>query len=419
MRVGRTVLDNGIRVLTERVDYVRSVSLGVWVRTGSRDERPNQSGMSHFLEHMVFKGSERRSALEIAQALESVGGGLDAFTSREHTCFLARMLGEHLPLAVDVIGDLIQHPTLSAHHVEVEKQVVVEEIRSLDDVPDELVHEEFAKNVWHDHPLRNSVLGCPESVCAFTSEDIGAYRREHYACDRIVVTAAGYLEHDAVVDLVRTHLGALSAVGAPPEPVTEEAFSPVRMTERDLHQEHICIGCRGVSYGHTDRYAVLLLASLLGGGMSSRLYQSVREEAGLAYAVSTHADFMSDSGLLGTYVAVSPENARDAVGLILTEVRRLRDGGIAREELESVKAQVTGGLMIAMEGMTQRMSRLAKAELNGQSVTGLDAIVAGVRAVTADDVLRVLGERMRAGQMCVVGLGPVKADVFEGLDLSC
>lgn len=417
--VRRTVLDNGIRVVTERVDSVRSVSLGVWVRAGSRDEGGRDAGISHFLEHVVFKGTDRRSALEIAKALESVGGGLDAFTSREHTCFLARMLGEHVPLAVDVIGELIRSPALRPENVEIEKQVVIEEIRSLQDLPDELVHEQFAQNVWHDHPLKNPVLGFEESVLGFSPERLRRYREGHYTCDRIVVAAAGCLEHDKIVSLVASELGSLSRNGVPSEPAAVEEFLPYLMYPRELGQEHLCIGCRGVSYTHPDRFPVLLMASLLGGGMSSRLYQSVREQAGLAYAISSYAEFPSDSGLFGTYVAVSPENTGSALATILKEIGRLKAEGIPPAELESVKAQVIGGLMISMESMTHRMSRLAKTEINGRQIEEIDDVVSAVRSVTVDDVVRVVAELMAPGRTCVVGIGPVTEKDVSGVDLAC
>jgi predicted Zn-dependent peptidase len=415
----RTVLDNGIRVVTERVDTVRSVSLGVWIRAGSRDEGPGEAGISHFLEHVVFKGTENRSAFEIAHALESAGGGLDAFTSREHTCYLARILGENLPLALDVISDLVSHPALTAENIGLEKQVVIEEIRSLNDLPDELAHEQFARTVWHDHPLRNSILGTEKSIVSFTPEAIRTYLEGHYTCDRMVVAAAGYLEHDEVVDLVKTHLGTLSREPAPPVTALVESFTPVVMDVRDLSQEHIYIGCRSVSYHHPDRYAMLLMASLLGGGMSSRLYQSVRERSGLAYAISSYAEFLTDSGLFGTYVAVSPENAAAAIRLILKEIARLKAEGVKTDELDGVKAQIIGGMMIGMEGMNQRMSRLAKAETNGQPIEEIDAIVEAIRAVSADDVVRILSETMRPGRICLVGLGPLDEAAVSDIELVC
>ncbi len=417
--VRRTVLDNGIRILTEKVDYVRSVSLGVWIRAGSRDETLEESGISHFLEHMVFKGTGRRSALEIAQTLESVGGGLDAFTSREHTCFLARVLGEDVSLAIDLIADLVGGPSLTPDDVELEKQVVVEEIRSLEDLPDELVHDQFARCVWHDHALKNSILGSEQSVGSLTSEKVRAYLEGRYTTDRIVVTAAGDLDHDEIVDGVRQCLGSVFRRPRENPPAQVEAFKPVVMNVRDLNQEHVYIGSRGVSYTHPDRYAVLLMASILGGGMSSRLYQSVRERSGLAYSVSSYAEFLTDSGLFGSYVAVSPGQAPAAIRLILQEIGRLKSEGVGEEELESVKAQTVGGLVIGMEGMNHRMSRLAKAETNGCAVEDIDDVIAAIREVTADDIVRVLAQQMRPGRVCLVGMGPVDERSVSDIDLVC
>ncbi len=415
----RTVLDNGIRILTEKVDYVRSVSLGVWIRAGARDERPEDSGISHFLEHMVFKGTTRRSGLAIAQALESVGGGLDAFTSREHTCFLARVLGEHVPLAIDVVGDLLCDPLLTPESIEMEKQVVIEEIRSMEDLPDELVHDQFARCVWHDHALKNSILGTEKSVSAFAPEGLKAYLEGRYSCDRIVVTAAGDLNHDEIVKLVERHFGLASRNPAANSPPEVEVFQPVVMNVRDINQEHIYIGCRSVSYNHPDRFAVLLMASILGGGMSSRLYQSVRERSGLAYAISSYAEFLTDSGLFGSYVAVSPANAPAAIRLILEEIGRLKSEGVGEDELSSVKAQTIGGLVIGLEGMNHRMSRLAKAETNNRAVEKVDDIVEAIRAVTVADVVRVTEQLMRPGRICMAGIGPVDEQSVSDIDLVC
>ncbi|MCK4546281.1 MAG: insulinase family protein [Candidatus Eisenbacteria sp.] len=415
----RTVLDNGIRVVTERVEAVRSVSLGVWVQAGSRDECSENAGISHFLEHVVFKGTEGRSAFEIARALESVGGGLDAFTTREHTCYLARVLGDDVPLAVEVISDLLRSPALVADDIEMEKQVVIEEIRSLNDLPDELAHESFTRMVWHDHPLKNSILGTEKTVASFTPEKMREYMEGHYIGERIVVAAAGWLDHDEVVDLVKAHVGSLAGESAGAPDAEVEPFRPVVMGVRDLKQEHIYIGCRGVSFTHPDRYAMALMVCLLGGGMSSRLYQSVRERSGLAYAISSYAEFLADSGLFGTYIAVSPENATGAIRLILKEMALLKTDGLDADELDGAKAQIVGGIVIGMERMSQRMGRLAKAEIHGEPIDGVDAIISGIRSVTADDVIRVLDEGMRPGRICLAGLGPLDETAVSDIELIC
>ncbi len=371
-------------VLTERMPQVRSVSIGVWIKVGSRFERAERAGVSHFIEHLLFKGTESRSAEEIAQAIDSVGGTLDAFTSRENTCLYAKVLGEHLPLAVDLLSDLLLHPRLAPEDIEKERRVVLEEIKMVEDDPDDLIHDLFAQQLWPDHPLGRPVLGFRQTLQTFTHQDIRDHLRDFYQPDRVVVAAAGDLEHARVADLVWSafrgwHGRASASNGSSPTPV-----HTVRHEERDSAQLHLVLGAQGLPYNHTERYAFYLLNAILGSSMSSRLFQEVREKRGLAYSIYSYQASYQDSGLLAVYAGTSAESYRQVVDLIRAEFARLRQGPVELQEFHRAKAQLKGNLLLGLESTSSRMTRLAKTEIYFQRSFDLDEIIQGIDGVSPE-----------------------------------
>jgi predicted Zn-dependent peptidase len=378
------VLETGLTVLTEQIPHVRSVSIGLWVRVGSRHEPASCAGVSHFIEHLLFKGTERRSAEEIARAIDSVGGTLDAFTSRENTCLYAKVLGEHLPLAVDLLSDLLLNPRLDAEDLEKERRVVLEEIKMVEDDPDDLIHDLFAQQFWLDHPLGRPVLGSRETLKEITKDGVLAHLARFYQPDRVIVAAAGDLEHGRVVDLIRAAFGAwqgrsVSSNGSPPV-----SHLSVRHEERDSAQLHLVMGAEGLPYGSAGRYAFYLQNAILGSSMSSRLFQEVREKRGLAYSIYSYQASYQDSGLLAVYAGTSPDSFQQVVELIRAEIARLRTEPVDLEEFQRAKDQLKGNLLLGLESTSSRMTRLAKTEIYFQRYFDLDDIIQGIDGVTPE-----------------------------------
>jgi len=414
----RTILPTGITVVGEPMESVRSVAIGLWIRVGSRHESPAERGMTHFLEHVVFKGTKKRDALEIALAIESVGGHLDAFTGREVTCFNARVLAEHLDLAVDVLADLALHPRLDPADIEKEKGVIVEEIHNYEDTPDDRVHDLFAEVVWRDHPLGNRILGTVDCVNGFTEDVIGTYHARHYIAPNLLVSVAGNYDWDRVVAVIQEKLA-----GAPAGPaLTEQEVAPrgrgVVHHVQDLAQQYLCIGGAGLPHEHPDRYALILLSTLLGGGMSSRLFQRVREQEGLAYSVYTYADSYRDTGLFCASMSVQPTHGRRAVQITLEEFDRLTRELVPQDELDSTKAQLRGNLLLGLESTPNQMSRLARAELYAGRYVPIEELIEEVEGITAEDVRRVAREILNRERLSLVALGSSSQAVFEASDLS-
>ncbi len=396
---------------------VRSVAVGTWVRVGARHESPPDSGMTHFLEHMVFKGTHGRDALEIALAIESVGGHLDAFTGREATCFNARVLEEHFDLAVDVLADLALRPRLDPVDIDKEKGVIVEEIHNYDDTPDDRVHDLFSELVWRGHPLGNRILGSVGSVTAFTPEAIRAYHARYYTAPNILISVAGRFDWEQVVATVSEKFA--SAPAGPP--LQAALMTPngrgVAHHIKDLTQLYLCIGAAGCPHEHPDRYAVALVSTMLGGGMSSRLFQRVREQEGLAYSVFTYADSYRDAGIFCASMSVQPSHGRRALQLTLEEFSRAAEETIPDDELASCKAQLKGNLLLGLESTANQMSRLARSEMYAGRDVSVDEMIASVDRITAADVRRVAGEILSRDRLCLVALGSGGERIFEDADL--
>ena len=405
-------------VVSESVPWVRSASLGMWVRTGSRDEGDDVLGISHFLEHMLFKGTRRRSALEIAQSLESVGGHLDAFTGREQTCYYGRFLDEHWPQAVDVLADLVSSPLLEADQIEKEKGVVIDEISSYEDEPDELVHDLFADLIWNGHALGRSILGTRETVRRFDRGALTGYFDRRYTSRNLVVALAGSFDRDAFLDLVQRQLvvpAGGEAIDGPPLP----PFVPgVLNRPREFSQLYLCLGARSIPYDDDDRFALQVLSMILGGGMSSRLFQVVREQEGLAYSVYSYADFYRDTGLFCISLDVAPERGRRALKVVLSEVADLQRNGLRAGELESAKAQLKGSLLLGLESLSSRMSRIARNEIYFGRHIPVRELVRQVERVREEQVVEIARRSLAEGAISLVALGPLPEGAYTEQDLA-
>ena len=383
--IQRTTLNNGIRVLSEKVPGCHSVSLGVWVNNGSRHEPAEINGISHFVEHMLFKGTDRRSAQAIAREVDSVGGLLNGFTSREFSCYFVKILAEKLPMAVDLLGDLICNSKFDLDDIEKERRVILQEIAMIDDSPEESIHDHFTSSFWTGHSLGRPVIGTPEIVGTIDRQQMLDFMGQRYVGKNICVVAAGNLDHEELVALVEQSLN-----GVPEKGVVQESTVPVvsrriDVVKRDLEQTHICLGVEGLPQNHEDRYGTYLLNTILGGNMSSRLFQKVREELGLAYSVYSYHHNHSDSGAFIVYAGTSAEGAPQLTRTILDELTRLRHEAVGYDELQSAKDYLKGGMLLSLESMDNRMTRLAKNELFLRNVgISVEESEAMIDAVTVD-----------------------------------
>lgn len=404
-----TVLPSGIRVLTESLPGFRSVSVGVWVRQGAAHEPLTATGASHLLEHMVFKGTERRGPKEIALALERVGGTLDAFTSREHTSYQARVLGEHLPDALDVLSDLVLNPVLRAEDLELEREVVLEEISTVEDTPDDQVYELHGEALWGTHPYGQSILGTRESVTDMPVEMLRDLHRERYRKGEMVVAGAGHLDHQSFVASVAKLFDGADRSANPrvAAPELEHAGATVNIP-RESAQTHIVFGARTPGRGDRLRYPLVLLASAFGGGMSSRLFQRVREELALAYSVYSFQSFYSQAGVSGVYVGTRPGWEDRAVEAIREEFTKLSQEGLPEDELRMVKDQVKGQVMLSLESGSSRLYRLAGFAIYDLPYLTLDDLLAHIEGITRDDVMEAASRFFDPDRQVVLRLGPVR-----------
>ncbi len=408
----KTILDNGLTVVTERIPAVRSVSMGVWIKTGTRDEKPEQNGISHFIEHMVFKGTTHRTTEEIAQSLETVGGHLNAFTSKEQTCYYAKVLDEDVPLAVDVLADLVCNPLLEDEEVTKEKQVVIEEIKNLVDTPDELVHDLFARSLFEPHPLAWPIMGASDKVGGLHVTDLRHYMAARYTPERIVISAAGNLEHAAFTDLVQKHFLGLSRNGRDEQAGPIPSSARIDVISKDIAQAHLCVGGLSYPFKHPCRFPLLVLNTLLGGGMSSRLFQNIREKEGLAYAVFSFFDFFCDTGVMGVYAGADASRLKRILQIVMQEFQNLSSTPVPDDELARTKSQLKGSLMLSLESTGNRMMRLARMETYLGAYADLDATLADIDRVTSQDVQSVAQDLFRPETCSITVLGPVPQDII-------
>ena len=407
----RTELPGGLIVLSEQMPGIRSASLGVWVRAGSITETPEEMGISHLLEHMVFKGTRRRSARELALVLERLGGSLDAYTTREHTSFQARVLDADIDIALDVLADLVLDPVLRATDLDLEREVVLEEIATVEDTPDDLVFDMHAERMWAGHPYGFSILGTRDTVSAFTADDLRRAHETHYHRANLIVAGAGNVQHDRFVEQVARVFDRAPAVSDAVRPngrVPEPAAPARDHVTRPTAQTHIVWGASTFGHGDARRYALVLLSNALGGGMSSRLFQRVREELGLAYSVYSYQSFYADAGVSGVYVGTRPDSADRAEEVVNRELELLARDGLTQEELDDVKGQVKGQVVLSLESSSARLHRLAGTELYGEPFRSIDEVTALVDAVTLDDVAALAVEYFRPDRQITLRLGPTQ-----------
>jgi predicted Zn-dependent peptidase len=404
--IRRHVLPNGLTVITEQMSHIRSVSVGIWLKTGSRDEDSEWNGISHFIEHMVFKGTETRSAEAIARQVDSIGGNMDAFTAKECICFNIKVLDEHLPLAMDVLSDLVLHPVFDAGDIAKERGVILEEIKMDQDNPDYLVHEIFTQSFWKDHALGLPILGTRETVRKFERPVVSRFYGHHFAPGNLVVCAAGNLNHQNFVDLVAKHFEHVKpAKNGLHSPAPKTSFRINLRNKKSLEQVQICIGVPSLPVAHERRYASYILNTLLGGGMSSRLFQNIRERQGLAYSIYSDLNPYRDTGSMCVYAGTSRESAVKVVECVVAEFRNLKSTPVPEEELRRSKDQLKGSLMLSLESSMARMSNLARQEMYYDRFYGLDELIERIEAVTAEDLQRTADEFFRTEQIAVTILG--------------
>jgi predicted Zn-dependent peptidase len=424
--VARTVLPGGLRVITEHLPAVRSAAFGIWAGVGSCDEDLAHAGATHYLEHLLFKGTGRRTALEISAALDAVGGELNAFTGKEYTCYYARVLDADLPLAIDVLSDMVTGSLIEPKDVEAERGVILEEIAMNDDDPADTVHEAFAAQLFGDTPLGRPILGTAGSINSITREQISDHYRARYTPPSLVVAAAGSVQHEAVVAAVSEAFGgALTAPAAPAPPrlgglgeaLPGGAGRGVRLVSRAIEQANLILGCEGLSRNDDRRFALGVLNAALGGGMSSRLFQEVREKRGLAYSVYSFASQHAETGLWGVYVGCLPAKADEVLSICQDEVAKVVAGGLTDAELERGKGQLRGSIVLGLEDPSSRMSRLGKAELVYPRLEPVEEILASIEAVTHDDVRRVAAEVLDLPKALAV-VGPFDDDASFAAALS-
>jgi len=418
--IRREVLPNGLRILTEVMQHVRSVSVGIWINTGSRREPPEHNGICHFIEHMLFKGTTHRTAEQIARSVDSIGGHLDAFTAKECVCFNTKVLDEHLPVAFDVLSDLLLNPLFREDDIVRERGVVLEELKMDEDNADYLVHEIFTQNFWKDHPLGKPILGTKESVRRLDQKTLWDYFRRYYVPNRMVISAAGNLEHQAVVDLVSRYYAGLGSSTDELPDVAPQPHSRITLrNKKDLEQVHLCLGVPSYPLPHERRYGCYLLNTVLGGGMSSRLFQNIREKQGLAYAVFSELNPYRDTGCLSVYAGTSAEAALKVVELIMKEFRDLKANAVPPEELRRAKDHLKGSLMLSLESTTARMSNLARQEMYFGKFFSLDEIAARIERVTPEEVAEIANEFFRTNQVAVTALGNLDGMKLGREQLNC
>jgi len=406
--IQREVLPNGIRIVTENITYVQSVALGIWVGVGARDEADKLRGVSHVIEHMLFKGTPSRSAQEIADQIDSVGGDINAFTSKENTCYHVRILSEHVPLALDILTDIFLNSIVDPEELGREQNVILEEIKRRDDEPDDLVHDLFAETLWPKHVLGKSVIGTPETVSSFKSKDLKDYMATRYTPDTIVVSAAGNLNHDEIVAMVADRFGHLTGKKSDwREPDTDPKFAAgTSYIEKPIEQVNLVLGAPGFSQLSEDKYKLSILDNILGGSMSSRLFQEIREKRGLAYSIGSYSQSYREGGYFAVYSGTSAATSAQVIDLIKTEFVNVRKNNITEKELNRAKNQFRGGVVMSQESMNSRMMRMGRNELTYDRVLPIEEIMGKITSVTCDDVAQVAEHLFGRDTYAMATVGP-------------
>ncbi len=413
--VHETTFDNGLRVVTQQVPGMHTVSIGVWVANGARCEQPAEQGVAHFIEHLLFKGTKRRTARQITREIDSLGGILNAFTSYEYVCYYAKALAKTLPQVVDILSDMFLHSTFPADEIEKERKVVLQEIKMRDDAPEESIHDRLHQSFWKGHPLGHPILGSEETISGMSRDAILDFRQHWYRPSEIIIAAAGGVEHQALVELLQESFSCLEP-GEPRRVVTplnrQAAGRVLELCERDLEQTLICLGTEGLPTCSPERYSLMVLNAILGGGMSSRLFEEIREKRGLAYSVYSYVSSFADAGSMAIYAGSERERSCEAVKIILGEMARLRDELVPRDELDAAREQIKGKILMSLESSDSYMSRLARSYINFGRYQPLDEIMAGFDAVAADDLLQLATRLFRDETLNIQVMGKLDSHCF-------
>lgn len=411
--VNKTILDNGVRIISEYMPHVHSVSIGIWVANGSRHERRGHNGVAHFVEHLMFKGTERRNALDIAREIDSVGGVLNAFTSREYVCYYAKVLDKFLPKTIDLLADIFLNSIFDSEEIEKERKVVLQEINMLEDTPDDYVHDLFHRSFWRGHPLGMSILGSVESIEGLSREAIITHLKEKYRSDDIIIAVAGNVRHDELLSLVDGLFGRVPE-GSGRDICHLPAYEKqVEVVEKDLEQVHICLGTKAFPQNHPRRFEVYLVNTLLGGSMSSRLFQEIRERLGLAYSVYSYVVSHTDAGSLVVYVGTSPEKLDDVLDITVAELKRLKTELVPLPELESAKEQIKGSIYLSLESSDNRMTKLAKNEIYFGRYIPIHELADGFDSVTSRGILELAGEIFDERYLTLALMGKIDSAAFD------
>ncbi len=415
--VAKTTLKNGIRVLTKNMPYTRSVSMGVWVNVGARDEAASESGLSHFIEHMIFKGTRKRSAYQIAKEFDAIGGQTNAFTTMENTCYYARVIDSQMETMVDILSDIFVNSIFDSGEVDKERPVILQEIGMVEDSPDELIHMLSGRNFWGENPLGRSILGTPENVARFDAQTIENFFHRLYQPDRIVISAAGNLDHDRLVEMIGPVFETIKPSNGFPRRITPGICSVVDLNHRALEQMHICLSARGVSITDPRRYAGSLLNTILGGNMSSRLFQEIRERRGLAYAVYSFISSHVDTGMFGFYMGVDPKTARETTRLVLNELEKIKDDPVDAAELKGAMEYTKGSLLLASESADNQMVRCAQNEIHFGNEVALQDVIQKIEAITPQEIQDLANHLFDRSQMTLTLLGPLDSEkeAFEDI----
>lgn len=412
----KDTLSNGIRVVSETLPKSRSVSIGVWVKVGSRHEPPEIGGISHFIEHLFFKGTQKRSAKDIAIEMDSIGGEMNAFTSQETTTYYAKVVDEHLPVAIDILSDILLGSKFDPLEMEKERKVILEEIKGVEDTPDDYIHELFTSTVWPDNSLGRPILGTKDTIKSLKHDNIITYIDNYYSPKEIVISVAGNFEHARLIELLNMSFGRLSRVGIPKKEGTPAFAQAVSVKKKQLEQVQLCIGCKGLNYTHEDRYVISALNTVLGNSMSSRLFQEIREQNALAYSIYSYVTSYRDTGLLTVYAGTDPSNALEVARLVLKELKKIKEEGITPAEETRVKNQIKGSLVLSLESSSSHMSRIARQEIYYGKYLSMDDIIKGVEKVTAEQVQRLAQQLFSRENLSLTILGPLsKADVPDSV----
>jgi predicted Zn-dependent peptidase len=406
----KTVLENGVRIVSEKLDHYRSVSIGIWVNAGSREEKAVENGISHFIEHMIFKGTRTRNSLQIAKQLDVIGGLSNAFTGKEYTCFHSRVLGRHFNTLADILSDIFLNSIFDPLDMERERQVILQEISMVEDTPDENIHELFNHLYWMGHPLAMSTLGTGETVSSLRKETIRDYIGRFYTADRIIIAAAGSIDHDVLVGFFQPLFEGLKSGNGRQGSAVPKGNANVKSLWKELEQAHVCLGGAAPHLSSQYRFAGAILNTLLGGNMSSRLFQEIREKRGLAYSVYSFVSAYADTGQMGVYAAMDPQNVNRALEVIQREVKALQNGDISPSDLEAAREHLIGGVLLGSESADTRMMRLAKSEYIFGRYIGYDELIADLEKVTLDEVVHVARQAFRDDGVSMVILGPVKEE---------